>query len=268
MGTIQYTDLPYHEHFEDIFTHRERKGKKKKGVVTNKNHLQLRNTRPKTASQKAVFDYFDEGYNLLLHGVAGTGKTYVSLYLALDELLNGDTGIHKIVIVRSVVPTREMGFLPGKESDKTKVYEAPYINICSELFNRGDAWELLKQKGMVEFISTSHIRGTTLDNTLVIVDECQNMNFHELDSIITRVGENTSIIFSGDYRQSDLDKPWDQSGLQQFMKILNNINTFKAVDFTFEDIVRSGLVRDYIVAKESMGFDNVQPHQSTGYKRA
>lgn len=271
MAELAYADLPYYDDkyfdLEQTFNRRQRKGKRKKEIL-NKNNLTITDIQPKTHNQNLAFDYFYEGYNLLLHGVAGTGKTFVALGLALQELFNGDGATQKVVVVRSVVPTREIGFLPGKESEKVQVYEAPYKSICTELFGRGDAWELLKQKGMVEFVSTSHIRGTTMDNTMVVVDECQNMNFHELDTIITRIGDNSSIIFSGDYRQSDLDKPWDQSGLTKFMTILNKIDSFKTVDFQFEDIVRSGLVRDYIIAKEQMEKHEVQPPTNPGYKRA
>lgn len=266
LADLAYYDEKYHD-LEDAFTRRQRKGKKRKEAV-NKNHLSLSRIRPRTKNQGKAFDYFYEGYNLLLHGVAGTGKTFVALYLAFDELFNGDGRTQKVAIVRSVVPTREMGFLPGKEKEKMQVYEAPYHNICTELFGRGDAWELLKQKGMVEFISTSHIRGTTMDNTLIVVDECQNMNFHELDTVITRVGENSSILFSGDYQQTDLDKPWDQSGLDKFMKILGGIDSFKTVDFQFEDIVRSGLVKDYIVAKTRLENNEIHTRTVPGYKRA
>lgn len=213
-----------------------------------------------TANQSRVFAQYDNGDNILLHGVAGTGKTFLSLYLALDDVMYGEDNKEKVVIVRSVVPTRDIGFLPGKEHEKTAVYEQPYKAICSEIANRGDAYDLLKAKNMIEFISTSFIRGTTLDDCIVIVDECQNMTFHELDSIITRVGVNTRIMFCGDFRQSDLNKPYDQSGLKEFMRILDSMYYFDKVEFDYEDIVRSGLVKEYIIAKEKC--NEVYPRQS------
>lgn len=212
--------------------------------------INLREIEPKTTNQELAFDYYDDGFNLLLHGVAGTGKTFISLYLALDEVFNGDGDYTSITIIRSVVPTRDIGFLPGKETEKTAVYEQPYQGICTELTGRSDGYSLLKSRGVIEFLTTSFIRGTTIDNSIIIVDECQNMTFHELDSIITRVGENSKILFCGDFRQTDLNKPWDQSGIKDFIQILSSIKTFKPVEFDYEDIVRSGLVRDYIIAKD------------------
>ena len=236
------------------------KRRKRKTQVKQKQALHLREINPMTANQHRAFAYYDNGDNILLHGVAGTGKTFLSLYLALDELMYGDTNKEKVVIVRSVVPTRDIGFLPGKEHEKTAVYEQPYKALCSEIANRGDAYDVLKAKGKIEFISTSFIRGTTLDDCIVIVDECQNMTFHELDSIITRVGVNTRVLFCGDFRQTDLNKPYDKSGIKEFMNILDGMYYFNKVEFDFEDIVRSSLVKDYIIAKER--YNEVHSQQS------
>jgi len=236
------------------------KRRKRKAQTKQKQQLQLKQIEPMTANQSRVFAQYDNGDNILLHGVAGTGKTFLSLYLALDDVMYGEDNKEKVVIVRSVVPTRDIGFLPGKEHEKTAVYEQPYKAICSEIANRGDAYDLFKAKGIIEFISTSFIRGTTLDDCIVIVDECQNMTFHELDSIITRVGVNTRVVFCGDFRQTDLNKPYDQSGLKEFMQILDGMYYFNRVEFDFDDIVRSGLVKEYIMAKEK--YNEVRPQQS------
>lgn len=190
----------------------------------------------------------------MLHGIAGTGKTFISLYLALEELLSADSQYKKIYIVRSVVPTRDMGFLPGSNKEKTKVYEAPYYAICTELFGRSDSYEYLKQRGLVEFISTSFIRGITLNDCIVVVDECQNATSHELDSVITRVGKNCKIMFAGDFSQSDFIYDRDKNGLKDFMRVIKNIKAFQFVEFTKEDILRSDLVRDYIIEKDRIGF--------------
>ena len=208
---------------------------------------------PMTDNQTEAFKAYDKGQNLLMHGLAGTGKTFVSLYLALNDLIENQEH-NKIVIVRSVVPTRDMGFLPGNAKEKSKVYEQPYYNICTELFNRGDAYEILKMKGMLEFQTTSFIRGNTFNDCIIIVDEMNNMTFHELDSVITRVGQNTRIVFCGDFRQTDLLKENEKRGLTDFMRILQRLNTFSHVEFSEEDIVRSGLVKDYIIAKDRLGF--------------
>ena len=177
---------------------------------------------------------------LLVYGDAGTGKSFLSIYLSLQSILSDSSRYKKLVIVRSVVPTRDMGFLPGNNKEKAKVYEAPYINIFSELFERGDAYEYLKSKGLVDFISTSFIRGITLNDSIIVVDEIANMSLHELDSVITRVGKNCRIIFSGDFRQSDFTKDHEKNGLVDFMRILNKMKSFVYVDFTENDIVKIG----------------------------
>lgn len=219
------------------------------------NSFSLRKITPITEAQQDVFDAFDEGFNLLLCGSAGTGKTYISLYLALSELIKRDRTAKdhptKIMIVRSTVSSRDIGFLPGTVKEKMAVYEDPYRGIFSELFNRGDAFEILKTKGIVEFCSTSFLRGTTINDTYIIVDEAQNLSFQELDTVMTRVGKNTKIFFCGDWAQNDLIKNrYDVTGLPKFIKILENMEEFDIVEFGIEDIVRSGIVKSYIIAKE------------------
>lgn len=212
---------------------------------------------PLTTTQADVFEAFEEDeLNLMLHGVAGTGKTFVATYLALKEVLNNKDK-KKVFIVRSVVPTRDMGFLPGNAKEKARAYEAPYFSICQDLFGRGDAYETLKSKNVIEFITSSFIRGITLDNCVVIVDECQNMSSMELHSIMTRVGQNCKIIFCGDTRQDDLtsERKKEESGLSQFMNILRNMEAFEFIEFLEEDIVRSDLVKEYIITRNRLGYD-------------
>lgn len=205
---------------------------------------------PKTENQRKVFEEYELDRNLLLHGYAGTGKTFISLYLGLRSVASPRNDIHKVTIVRSIVPTRDIGFLPGDVAKKTDAYEAPYMAMCSELFGRGDAYQILKQKATIEFLPTSYVRGITISDSIVIVDEMQNLNYHELDSIITRMGENSRIIFCGDFKQSDLKKKSEREGIIDFMEILNNMPSFSRIEFGEDDIVRSGLVREYIIAKE------------------
>ena len=183
----------------------------------------------------------------MLHGVAGTGKTFISCYLAFDDMVKNI--YERLVIIRSAVPTRDIGFLPGNEKEKASVYEEPYKDICIELFQRGDAYEILKTKGLVHFMTTSFIRGVTLRNATIMIDECQNMSFHELDSIITRIGQGCRVIFCGDFRQADLAK----NGLQEFVRILKAMEEFEFVDFEIKDIVRSEFVKQYITAKTDLG---------------
>ncbi len=210
---------------------------------------------PITTNQEKTFKAFKEGNNLILHGIAGTGKTFMSLYLALEEVLDKSTLVNDIFIVRSIVSTREMGFLPGDEQEKVSIYEAPYRSICRELFNVRDAYDSLKSQSTIKFISTSFIRGITINDSIVIVDECQNLNFHELDSIITRVGRNSRIIFCGDYTQTDLTKENDKKGILRFMEIIKHIKEFNTIEFDIEDIVRSDFLRSYIIAKYKLGIN-------------
>jgi len=207
-------------------------------------NLQLQEIEPLTKNQLKAFE---TDKHLVLHGVAGTGKTFISSYLAFDDILKNE--FSSLVIIRSAVPTRDIGFLPGNEKEKSSVYEEPYKDICIELFQRGDAYEILKQKGLVHFMTTSFIRGVTLRDAVVLIDECQNMSFHELDSIITRMGEGCRVIFCGDFRQSDLDK----NGLTEFIRVLKVMDEFTLIDFEPADIVRSDFVKKYIIAKTDLG---------------
>jgi len=207
-------------------------------------NLELQEIEPLTRNQVVAFE---STKNLMLHGVAGTGKTFISSYLAFDDMTKGI--YEKLVIIRSAVPTRDIGFLPGNEKEKASVYEEPYKDICIELFQRGDAYEILKTKGLVHFMTTSFIRGVTLRNAVILIDECQNMSFHELDSIITRIGQGCRVLFCGDFRQADLQK----NGLKEFVRILKAMNEFDFIDFDIKDIVRSEFVKQYIIAKTDLG---------------
>lgn len=226
--------------------------KKKKDNAQTWNHFSLKEIKPLTPHQEDTFDAFTHGKHLLLHGVAGTGKTFISMYLALREVLNSNR-YKQIVIVRSVVPSRDVGFMPGNLKEKIKVYEDPYRVICDDLFARGDGYEILKQKRLIEFTTTSFLRGMTFDNSIIIVDESQNMSIQELDTVMTRVGENCRIMFCGDFRQSDLIRADERKGLLTFMKILDKMSCFEKIEFGKEDIVRSQLVKNYIISKLELG---------------
>ncbi len=214
---------------------------------------------PLTPNQEKFFEEYDAGKHLFAYGCAGTGKTFIALYKALKEVLDLDTPYEKIYIVRSLVSTREIGFLPGDHEDKSYLFQVPYKKMVKYMFQMpSDAdFEMLygnlKTQETITFWSTSFIRGTTLDNAIVIVDECQNLNFHELDSIITRVGDNSRIIFCGDGVQTDLRNNHERAGLGDFMKVISMMESFSSVEFDINDIVRSGLVKEYILAKHSLG---------------
>jgi predicted ribonuclease YlaK len=204
---------------------------------------------PLTSNQKTFFELYKQGTQaMMLHGAAGTGKTFIALYKALEEVMDKGNSFEKVVIVRSVVPSREIGHLPGDEKEKTDVYVAPYRAVCQDLFQTEQAYDRLVEQKNIEFMITSFVRGITIDNAVIIVDECQNMNFQELSSIITRVGEGSKIIFCGDFKQTDLNRKHDQSGLKDFVEIINRMPSFRSVEFGIEDIVRSSLVKEFIVA--------------------
>ena len=216
---------------------------------------------PLTDNQKRLFDSYSQDKHLVAYGCAGTGKTFITLYNALSEVLDTTTPYEKIYLVRSLVSTREIGFLPGDHEDKSFLFQVPYKNMVKYMFQMpSDAdFEMLygnlKSQDTISFWSTSFIRGTTFDNAIIIVDEFQNLNFHELDSIITRVGENTKIMFCGDATQTDLVKTNEKNGIVDFMRILRAMPSFDVIEFGLEDIVRSGLVKEYIVAKIEAGFN-------------
>lgn len=216
-------------------------------------HFELRHIKPLTPNQEKAFNAYKTGYHLMLHGFAGTGKTFCALYLALNEILTNDSVYNKIIIVRSVVPSRDMGFLPGSMKEKIAVYEEPYREICDSLFGRGDGYDILKMKGIVQFTTTSFLRGITFNNAIVILDESQNLSFQEADTVMTRMGDESRLVVCGDFRQTDLVKPHEKEGITQLMAITRKINTFEHVEFMKEDIVRSGLVRSYIIQKDAMG---------------
>ena len=221
-------------------------------IANNKLKLRLddmKTIQPLTENQKGFFDAYDESQIMLLHGIAGTGKTYIALYHALEEVLEKSSNFNKVVIVRSAVPSRDIGHLPGDEKEKTEVYTEPYIEICADLFERPDAYQRLSEQKAVQFLITSFVRGITLSNSIIIVDECQNMTDMELNSIMTRVGDRSKIIFCGDFRQTDLYKKHDMSGLKKFMVIADMMPNFKTFEFGVDDIVRYAIVKEYILAR-------------------
>jgi len=228
---------------------------KQKDITFN----QLSTIKPVTDSQKIVFDSWKNGLNQFLYGCAGTGKTFISLYLALQDVLRNDTPYDKVIVVRSLIPTREIGFLPGDEEDKAALYQVPYSNMMQFMFEQPNEqafsmlYDRLKAQGSFYFLSTSFLRGLTFDNSIIIVDECQNLNFHELDTIITRVGQDSKIFFCGDFGQSDLTRLNERNGLMDFLQILQEMNEFNCTEFDIGDIVRSGFVRSYLIQKTKLG---------------
>ena len=229
--------------------------KRKKPINTD----MMRDIEPLTDNQKKLFESYKDGKNLVAYGAAGTGKTFITLYNALRETLDPTTPYDKIYIVRSLVATREIGFLPGDHDDKSFLYQIPYKNMVKYMFEMpSDAdfqmlYGNLKAQDTIDFWSTSFIRGTTLDKAIIIVDEFQNLNYHELDSIMTRVGTDTKIMFCGDATQTDLIKQNERNGIHDFMRILRVMPSLNIIEFGVEDIVRSGLCKEYLLAKLELG---------------
>ena len=229
----------------------------KKNKEVNMNDLVT--IKPITDNQKVVFSTWKKGLNQFLFGAAGTGKTFISLYLALQEIMDLKKPADKVILVRSLIPTREIGFLPGDEEDKAALYQVPYRNMVQFMFEMPNEqafnglYDKLKSQGSLYFLSTSFLRGLTFDNSIIIVDECQNLNFHELDTIITRVGQDSKIVFCGDFGQTDLVRNNEKNGLHDFMRILEEMKEFNCTEVTIGDIVRSGFVRSYLINKTKMG---------------
>ena len=224
------------------------------------NHNNLVAIKPITDNQKVVFESFNKkSKNQFLFGAAGTGKTFCALYLALRSVMDLKTNYEKVILVRSLIPTREIGFLPGDEEDKAALYQVPYQNMVQFMFEQpntqafSNLYDRLKGQGTLYFLSTSFLRGLTFDNSIIIVDECQNMNFHELDTIITRVGQDSKIMFCGDFDQTDLQRTNERNGLHDFLRILEEMEEFNCTEFTIGDIVRSGFVRSYLINKIKLG---------------
>jgi phosphate starvation-inducible protein PhoH len=223
-------------------------------TISNLN-FEIKRIDPITANQDRTFEAYRNNENLLLHGCAGTGKTFISIYLALREISDPRSRKRKLVIIRTAQPSKQIGFLPGNEKQKLEVYEAPYKNICSELYHRDDAYDILKQKGIVEFHSTSFLRGTTIDDSIVLVDECQNQSYQELRTVITRLGDNSRMILCGDTRQDDLtsERFKETSGLRDMMRVFEEMDMLETIEFEIEDIVRSGFVKSFIIAENKLG---------------
>jgi len=240
----------------DIANMSAKQKRRKKPINTD----YLLNVEPLTQNQTVMFEEYEKGQNLFAYGCAGTGKTFVALYLALRDVLSEYTPYEKVYIVRSLVATREIGFLPGTHEDKSSLYQIPYKNMVKYMFEMPDdasfemLYENLKAQETISFWSTSFLRGSTLDNSIIIVDECQNLNFHELDSIMTRVGQDSKIILCGDASQSDLQRSNERSGIIDFQRILQKMKEFSMIEFDIEDIVRSGIVKSYLIAKINLGF--------------
>lgn len=218
-------------------------------------HLNIRDIGPITDNQIETFKAYNRGDNLFLHGCAGTGKTFISMYLALKEIADKTSRRRKLVLIRTAQSSKDIGFLPGDEKRKLEVYEAAYRAICSELYQRDDAYDILKQKGIIEFHSTSFLRGTTIDDAIIIIDEAQNCRYQEIRTVLTRTGDHSRVVICGDTKQDDLtsERFKETSGLSNVMQVFRRMDHMTTVEFEIDDIVRSGFVRDFIIAENELG---------------
>ena len=219
-----------------------------------KQHFSIRNIEPLTENQAKAFNAYAEDKNLVLSGSAGTGKTFLAMSMALHELIkNSNSYYKKLIIIRSAVPSRDLGFVPGTLEEKSKIYQDPYMNIANELIGRGDAWHFLVNKEIIEFQTTSFLRGLTFTDCIIIFDEFQSATFHEIDTVLTRIGENCRFILCGDFCQNDLSIKREKSGFEDAIRILKQIDDVQEVRFTVDDVVRSGFVKKYLIEKERQG---------------
>lgn len=245
------SEIEIDENYEADSSKQEDKRRRQKKLLNRM--YELKKIEPITENQTKAFDFFKEGKNLVLHGAAGSGKTFLAIYFALQELKYGN--VDKIYIVRSAVTTRDQGFLPGSLTEKMSLYEMPYRDIFKHLTHKGDIYDILKNKGYYEYMSTSYIRGLNIDNAIIVIDEAQNCTQHELDSILTRVGKNTRVVLCGDTAQNDLQmhKGRQESGISEILSIAYSMGSFGCVKFSIDDIVRSGFVKEYLLAKMKLG---------------
>jgi predicted ribonuclease YlaK len=219
----------------------------------NKQHFSLKQIKPLTKNQEKTFEHYEDGKHLVLSGSAGSGKSFLALYLALKDTIISGSYYKKIIIIRSAVPSRDVGFVPGTLEEKSKIYQEPYMHIVNELVQRGDAWHFLLNKEIIEFQTTSFLRGLTFRDCIIIFDEFQSATFHEIDSVLTRIGDNCRFVLCGDYAQNDLNLKKEKSGFQDAVKILSKLEDVEQVNFTIDDVVRSGFVRHYLAEKEKLG---------------
>lgn len=213
--------------------------------------LEIYDIEPATKNQEIAFSQYEDDKHLFMHGIAGTGKTFLSLFLALRDVLVFEK-YRKVIVMRSIVPSRDIGFLPGSQDEKSLPYELPYMNICSELSGRGEAYDILKKHGKLEFLNTSFLRGVTFDNAVIILDEIQNFEDHEINAAMTRIGLNCKVIVCGDFRQTDFRKETEKKGLRNFFQVVDLMPSFAKVEFQAEDICRSDIVKEYILARDKL----------------
>ena len=238
--------------------------RKSKQNQAQQQSLELKYIKPKTQAQHQFFESFYDGYHPIAMGCAGTGKSFISIYLGLEAIFDAHSPYKKLTIVRSAVPSRELGFLPGDEAGKISSYKRPYVQIVNELLGRADGFEILEKKGIIEFVSTSFLRGTTINDTVIFLDEIQNLSSTELHTVVTRIGKNSALILAGDFFQNDLSD--NESGLKEFYEIAKRVKNFKIINFSEKDILRNEFIKEYIIAKNAVEKERKERKQFSGHK--
>ena len=238
--------------------------RKSKQNQAQQQSLELKYIVPKTPAQHALFEAFYDGFHPIALGSAGTGKSFISIYLGLESIFDTTTPYKKLTICRSAVPSRELGFLPGDEQGKIAIYKRPYVQIVNELLGRADGFEILEKKGIIEFTSTSFLRGTTINDTIIFLDEIQNLSSTELHTVVTRIGRDSALVLAGDFFQNDLSE--GESGLREFYEIAKRVKGFRIISFQERDIVRNEFIKEYIIAKNAVEKERKERKQFSGHR--
>ena len=227
--------------------------KKTASAEAKSQHFSVKKIKPLTENQELTFDLYEQGKHLVLSGSAGSGKSFLAMYLGLKDLLADNSQYNKLIIIRSAVPSRDLGFVPGTLEEKAKIYQEPYMNIVNELIGRGDAWHFMMNKEIIQFQTTSFLRGLTFSDCIIVFDEFQSATFHEIDTVLTRIGDNCKFVLCGDFNQNDLNVKKEKSGFTDIIEILDKLTDVAHIQFGIQDVVRSGFVKDYLIQKEKLG---------------
>lgn len=203
--------------------------------------------RPKTLGQKKYVDAIKRSSIVFGVGPAGTGKTYLAVALAVYALKNKE--IDKIILTRPAVEAGEkLGFLPGDMNEKVDPYLRPLFDALQEMMGQ-DAYLRHIERGSIEIAPLAYMRGRTLSNSFIILDEAQNTTKEQMKMFLTRMGENSRIVVTGDVTQIDLPKNV-KSGMIDAIEVLDGVEGIEIVKLTAKDVVRHELVTRIIQAYE------------------
>ena len=217
--------------------------RKTKNKLPEKNAKLVQNFSPKNNKQQAFMDLIDSKEVILATGIPGSGKTFVALAKSLSLLGNF---YKQLILVKSVttIPGEALGFLPGSELDKMDPFIMSFTWNIDKICGEGSAKELIR-KGIIKVLPLAYIRGLSIDNSIVILDETQNLDSHTFKSAITRIGDNSKYIFLGDTEQIDRRKP-DESCLRKVMDIFKDSKIVGTIEFTDEDCVRNPIIPEIL----------------------